>query len=78
MRWCAIGADSNGLGAGELEDGVLAEFGVGVEVTSDAERVEGSDAGAEGLLERVKAAQNISGFSVIGFGGRGSGALGGF
>ena len=64
-----LGADANAFGAGELEDGVDAGVAAGFALASYAEVVEGSGAGAEGLLDRVQAVQNIHCFSVIGMEG---------
>ena len=61
-----LGADANAFGAGELEDGVHAGVAAGVALAGDGEVVEGSGAGAESLLDRVQAVQNIHCFSVKG------------
>ncbi len=66
-----LGGDANAFGAGELEDGVDAGVAAGFALAGDGEVVEGSGAGAEGLLDRVQAVQNIHRFSVLGMGGRG-------
>ena len=61
-----LGGDADAFGAGEVEDGVHAGVAAGFALAGDADVVEVSGAGAEGLLDRVQAVQNIHAFSVIG------------
>ncbi len=64
-----FGADADAFGAAEFEDRVHARVAAGLALAGDADVVEGSSAGAEGLFDGVQAVQNFHAFSVIGGGG---------
>jgi hypothetical protein len=60
-----LGVDANALGAGKFEQRVHTGVAAGLPLTGNADVVEGSGAGAKGLLNGVQAVQNIHPSSVI-------------
>ena len=61
-----LGGDADAFGAGEFENRVHARVAAGFALAGYADVVERAGAGAEGLLDRVQAVQNIHCFSVLG------------
>ena len=61
-----LGGDADAFGAAEVEERVHAGIAAALTLAGYADVVERAGAGAEGLLNRVQAVQNIHGISVIG------------